>query len=75
MLDVQKTDNKNLLIVVCEDGSVIIDRRVYEQKLGTLLSCQSKKEVYELAKSCQKYLREHYGTRISTPTYMEENKK
>jgi hypothetical protein len=43
MLDVQKTDNKNLLIVVCEDGSVIIDRRVYEQKLGTLLSCQSKK--------------------------------
>jgi hypothetical protein len=70
MLDVQKTDNKNLLIIVCEDGSVIIDRRVYEQKLGTLLSCQSKKEVYELAKSCQKYLTEHYGTRISTPMYV-----
>lgn len=70
MLDIQKTDNKNLLIVVCEDGSVIIDRRVYEQKLGTLLSCTSKKQVYELAKSSQHYLEEKYQEKIEKPLYL-----
>lgn len=70
MISIQETDNKNLLIVVCQDGKVIIDRRVYEQKLGTLYSCETKKEVFNLAKSSHKYLCEKYSDKINYPTYI-----
>jgi hypothetical protein len=70
MIDIQETDNKNLLIVVCRDGKVIIDRRVYEQKLGTLSSCETKKEVFNLAKSSHKYLCKMYSDKINYPTYI-----
>ena len=70
MLDIQKTDNDNLLIVVCEDGNVMIDKRVYEQKLGTLLSCTSKEQVFNLAQSSQSYLENLYHDNIETPMYL-----
>ena len=70
MIDILHTDNKNILIVVCSDGQVMIDRRVYEQKLGTLISCQTKKEVDQLANSCYSYLKDQYGQRIRRPRYL-----
>ena len=70
MIDVQKTDNENLLIIVCKDGNVVIDRRVYEHKLGTLLSCETRKEVFNLAKSSLKYLNEKYDDKIASPVYV-----
>lgn len=63
MLDFQTTDNQKLIVVVCSDGKVMIDRRVYEQKLGTLLSCKTKKEVYQLATDSYDYIKEHYGNK------------
>ncbi len=53
----------NIIVVVCNDGKVSMDRRVYEQKLGTLLGCSSSKEIFEIAQSSTSYLEEHYKTK------------
>ena len=60
-VDLQYKD-KGFVIVHCEDGSATIDRRVYEQKLGTLCACTSIEQVIELAESSTEYLKEHYKT-------------
>ena len=56
-------EQNNIITAHCSDGKVSMDRRVYEQKLGTLLGCSSAKEVYEFAVSSTKYLEEHYKTK------------
>jgi hypothetical protein len=59
----------NVIIAICEDGNVTLDKRVYEQKLGTLASCSKTSEVIEVALDCEKYLKEHYKTTdIVSPT-------
>lgn len=70
MVTFQKTDNPDLLSVVCSDGIVVIDRRVYEHKLGTLLSCETKEQVFEIATNCQEYLTQNYKTEIIAPCYI-----
>lgn len=63
MIDIQKIENsKNVILAVCKDGKVTMDKKVYEQKLGTLIGCASADEVFEVANSCTNYLKEHYMT-------------
>lgn len=66
-MDFKRTKDKNRLIAVCEDGKVLIDRRVYEQKLGTLLTCKTRQEVFDLATSCHEYLESNYNEEINSP--------
>jgi hypothetical protein len=62
---IEFAENKkdNVITVICDDGFVSMDKRVYEQKLGTLLSCQTTQQIYEVAVSSTNYLEEHYKTK------------
>lgn len=53
----------NVITAICDDGFVSMDKRVYEQKLGTLLSCQTAQQAYDVAVSSTNYLEEHYKTK------------
>lgn len=69
-MEFKQTKDKNRLLAICKDGKVIIDRRVYEQKLGTLLTCKTRQEVFNLATSCQEYLESHYNKEINPPRFL-----
>lgn len=64
-----KNMNNSTVTVVCDNGEVIIDRKLYEQKLGTLVSCKTKEEVFQLAKDSKSFLEKHYKTSILPPSY------
>lgn len=61
-IDFAEDKKNNVITVICDDGFVSMDKRVYEQKLGTLLSCETVEQIYELAVSSTNYLMEHYKT-------------
>ena len=57
-----KSSAGDIMTLTYSDGKVSMDKRVYEQKLGTLLGCLSANEAYEVAMSSSRYIKEKYQT-------------
>ena len=48
------------IIATFDDGKIILDRRLYEAKLGALAACNTVSEAVQLFEANKAYLMEHY---------------
>ena len=55
---------KNVVEVITSNGKVTVDRKLYEQKLRTLIDCNTVEEVLELSDNSKNYLEEIYKVPI-----------
>ena len=62
MVNYEQGEGNRIIAEFRDGGFVSMDKRVFEQKTMSLLSCQTAKEGYDLAVSSTNYLKEHYRT-------------